>query len=538
MSPKAGRKHVVASLAALALLLILPTAFATPPLHQRIDQHIQSKATTPVAPAASDAEFLRRLYLDLAGDVPTAAEARAFLADTSPDKRSRIIDQLLQDPRFPRRMADVFNIMLMERRGTTDKNAGPWVQYLLTSFEQNKPWDALVREILSPNPEDPVRRSTAYFYTKRLEAVGEQIVDRPSLARDIGRLFLGRDVQCAQCHNHLSVKEYKQAEFQGLFAFVSHTYVRTDLAFPALGENVVAKKLDYISVLTGDKGETGPRLLNQPEIDIPSFPKGEEYLRPPDRKANFKGAPKFSPLKALSEQLPTRGNRAFVINSVNRLWFVYMGRGLVHPLDLHHAKNPPSHPELLEELADEFVKMNFDTRALIKQLLLTNTYQRSSILPSASEDAPESYTVANLRRLSAEQLARAFMTATSSGKLGREALSDPLLKKFLTAFANPPAEPEIDYTTSVAAALFLSNDKLILERLTPGSSPLIDRLLPMTDAAAIPEELYLSILTRFPTDEERADVAAHLARRGSAREQALRELAWALLASTEFCINH
>src|SRR2546423_752834 len=157
-----------------ALVLAAPIVRAAPPRHERIDALIDAKTGGTVAPAASDAEFLRRVYLDVIGDIPAASEVRAFLADTSTDKRTKVIDRLLADPRYARRMQDVVNVMLMERRETKNKSAGEWMKFLRDSFAQNKPWDELVREILAPDGADANTRAAALFYTQRLDKVGEQ----------------------------------------------------------------------------------------------------------------------------------------------------------------------------------------------------------------------------------------------------------------------------------------------------------------------------------------------------------------------------
>jgi hypothetical protein len=177
------------------------------PLHARIDGLIADRAEQPGLPA-SDAEFLRRVYLDLAGRIPSAEEARAFLADEATDKRGKLIEALLGGPDYPRRMQEAFDVMLMERRPLHPElkdrtgHDGQWMRFLHSSFAANKPWDQLVREILHPDSEDEDRRGAAFFYTRRLEKWGQVPADFPGLVRDVGRLFLGVDLQCAECHDH------------------------------------------------------------------------------------------------------------------------------------------------------------------------------------------------------------------------------------------------------------------------------------------------------------------------------------------------
>lgn len=508
----------------------------------QIDRLIEAKAGGPVNPDADNSEFLRRVYLDFAGRIPTADEARAFLADASTDKRSKLIDRLLASDEYPKRMRELFNVILMERRGEDDE----WTKFLQAAFRQNKPWDQMAREILNPNAEDEATRGSAFFITKRLEKYGQNPTDYPGLVRDVGRMFLGMDVQCAQCHDHLFVDDYKQVYYQGLYGFLGTAFIRRDVQFPAVGEKPLSKKIDFMSVFEMEQMATGPRLPAGEEIAIPVFKKGEEYEIAPDRKKRTPGKPKFSPLAKLAEQLPRPENDAFNRNIANRLWWVMMGRGLVEPLDLHHSDNPPSHPELLKLLADEFANHKFDVKWLLRELALTRTYQRSSLLPAdAGAPAAESYRVAIERPLIAEQLFASMLVATGTrkslttddGKPDEGKLAE-LRERFKTALANAPKEPKLEFSPSVKAALFLSNDEVVLSWLEANDGNLVDRLLKMQDDQQAVDDLYLTVLTRSPTEEESKEALMYLAKNKDRRAIAFRNLAWALFTSTEFCINH
>ncbi|MBC8116939.1 MAG: DUF1549 domain-containing protein [Candidatus Saccharimonas sp.] len=522
-------------------------AIADEPLHARIDQLIEATVGTSVAPVSDDAEFLRRAFLDFAGRVPSVEEARTFLSDPTAEKRVVLIDRLLASAEFPRRMREAFHVQLMERAGEHEE----WSRFLEQSFAANKPWDQLVREILNPNADDEATRGAAYFLTKRLENYGQQPVDLPGLTRDVGRLFLGVDLQCAQCHDHLFIDDYKQVDFQGLHTFVSHTTIRQDVKFPAVTEKLVAKKTEFMSVFVKEAKVTGPRLPFGTEVDVPTFAKGEEFAVAPDTKTKTPGKPKFSPLAILAEQLPTASNTQFARNIVNRLWWQMLGRGLVHPLDLHHSKNPASHPAVLELLASEFVVHQFDIKWLLRELALTRTYQRGSLLPSGleREPLPDRYVVAIEKPLSTEQLLWSILQATgelrryqptaeSDGKLKPNAPLEDLKKRFVAAFANPPREPEGDFAPSVKAALFLSNDGKVLELLKPRDGNLAERLVQESDSAKLADLLYVAILSRTPSPDEAADVAKHLASHADDRAKTTGQLLWALIASTEFCVNH
>jgi Protein of unknown function (DUF1549)/Protein of unknown function (DUF1553) len=524
----------------LSILLVLNSSGeidAAEPLHVRIDRLIEAKAGGSVAAPAGNAEFARRVYLDFAGRIPTIEETREFLADKSPDKRGKLTGRLVNGAEYPRRMEELFNVILMERRGDNPE----WRSFLRQSFEANKPWDRLVAEILNPNADDKTTRGSAFFITRRLTKVGQQPTDYPGLTRDIGRLFLGMDLQCCQCHDHVHVADYKQPMFQGLFAFVQNGYIRRDVKFPAVGEKPLTKKLDFMSVFIKEPKMIGPKVPGDGEILIPVFKRGNEYKQKPDRRKRTPGVLKFSPLKKLAERLPRADNRQFARNIVNRLWFALMGRGLVHPLDLHHSGNPPSHPKLLDLLAGDFVAHKFDIRYLLRELALTKTYQRSGLLPADGARVPEqSYRVFNERALSAEQILRSALVALGSGRAKPQAVDGrfrKLEKAFVAAFANAPKNPEETFSPSVKSALFLRNSTVVLSLLKPQPGNLVDRLSRESKTARLADELYLAVLSRRPTAEETQFVTTHLA--GSKdRAKAVGQLAWALLASTEFCLNH
>ena len=539
--------RILAIISASLVLMLSAIVSADEPLHVRIDTLIEAAAGGTVAPVADDAEFLRRVFLDLAGRIPSSEEARAFLNDSAADKRAVLIDRLLASPEYSRRMRDAWNVQFMERAGEHEE----WLRFLEESFAANKPWDKLVREILNPNPDDESSRGAAFFLTKRLENYGQQPVDLPGLTRDVGRLFLGVDLQCAQCHDHLTVDDYKQIDFQGLHTFLSHATIRTDLKFPAVGEKVVDKKTEFMSVFVKQPHTTGPRLPFGTEVEVPTFAKGEEFAVAPDRKVNFPGKPKFSPLAILSEQLPTSTNSLFVRNAVNRLWCQLMGRGLVHPLDLHHSANPATHPAVLDLLATEFTQHQFDIKWLLRELALTRTYQRSSRLPTGSDREPpiDKYMVAIEKPLSTEQMLMSLLQATGEasrltatiqvdGKAKPNPAYEDLRKRFVAAFANPPRDPEVEFAPSVKAALFLSNDAKVLELLKPREGNLAEQLSKETDARKLAESLFLAVLTRSPTADEAEAVTQFVAARKQQPGQGIELAIWALLSSTEFCMNH
>ncbi len=233
------------------------TVRADETLHAAIDRLILAKAPdggNTVATAAGDDEFLRRITLDLTGMIPTATQTRVFLDDSDPDKRAKLIDRLLASPEYARHMQRVFDVVLMRRLGGSNVPAAQWTTFLRTSFAENKPWDQLTREIVSNDGADAKNRGPAKFFLDRNGDVN-------GLTRDIGRIFLGANLECAQCHDHPEVDDWKQEHYYGISAFLVRSFVFTD---PKKKVKVFAEKAEgevkFESVFeVRDKTSKGPK---------------------------------------------------------------------------------------------------------------------------------------------------------------------------------------------------------------------------------------------------------------------------------------
>jgi hypothetical protein len=521
---------------------------AEAPLHQRIDQLIAGGSPNfakLVATQATDAEFLRRITLDLTGSIPTAAQARAFLAGAPANKRQQLIDRLLASPEYARHMQQVFDVLLMERLPDKYVPRGQWQEFLRASFAANKPWDQLVREMLSADGADPKQRPAAKFYLDRN-------AEPHTLTKDISRLFLGMNLQCAQCHDHPLVNSYKQAHYYGIYAFLNRSSVFRDKK----GLTALAEKADgevtFQSVFDPTKltKHTGPRLPDAAPLKEPKLEKGKEYAIPPS--PGVRPVPRYSRRALLAGQITAKDNVRFRRNIANRLWALMMGRGLIHPVDLDHAENPPSHPKLLTILAEELAAKKYDIKYFLRELALSQTYQRSSELPRGVKEVPaESFAVAMLKPLSPEQLAWSLMQATGLTDVQRQALGKRLSEQslyaslagnvapFVAKFGGRPGQPEKgSFQTTLDQTLFLTNGALLRTWLAPRKGNLTDRLASLATTDAVAEELYLSVMTREPSAEERKDIADYLKDRTRDRGAALQEIAWALVASAEFRFNH
>ncbi|HEX4610388.1 MAG TPA: DUF1549 and DUF1553 domain-containing protein [Urbifossiella sp.] len=534
--------------AVLLSLVFSPVARADEPFRTRIDHLIAAGHPgyeKDAAPRADDGEFLRRVTIDLTGTIPTAEEARAFLADPAADKREKLIDRLLAGSGYARRMAQAFDVILMERRRDNRVPRAAWEVYLREAFAANRPYDEFAREILSADGADAKTRPAAKFFLDR-------DLEPNLITRDLGRVFLGRNLGCAQCHDHPTISDYKQADYYGIQAFVNRTFLFPNANAPTA---VIAEKADGDVTFTNvfDKAKkssgTGPRLPGLKGLEEPTLEKGKEYTVAPGK--DVKPVPAYSRRAKLAAAVTAPENPFFARTAVNRLWALMLGRGLIDPVDQDHAANPPSHPELLDLLAREFVTHGHDVKWLLREIALSQTYQRSSEVPAALADAPPAkYLVAPLKPLSAEQLAYAVAEATGQAGVDRAALGakatdaaldaklTPLVTTFRGVYGGSAGEADEGAVPTLSQTLFLKNGPAVRGLTQPRAGNLADRLAKLPPDQ-VPDELFLSILTRRPTADERAAVIATLARAEAAtRPAACGELVWALVASAEFRFNH
>ena len=341
------------------------------PLYQRIDEAIAKAHLGNLANIASDNEFLRRVYINLVGRSPNVEELKLFIDSSDPNKRALAIDKLLGSEEFDKYFASVLDVMFMERRSGKRVTQSEWQSFLHKSMQQKWSFDQIVQAILTADGTGESRGAAKFLL--------ERNVEPNALARDVGRIFLGRDLQCAQCHDHPTIVDYEQSEYYGIFAFVNRSYLfeedtKEKKAF--VGEKAEGDT-QFSSVFSpDDSSHTAPRLLGELTLEAePRFEGEQAYVIAPSKKGA--GVPKFSRRAQLARLITHPANHNFSKNVVNRLWKHLLGYGLVDPVDFHHGDNLPSHPALLEMLAEEFVNSDFDFRQLLRQIALSKTYQLS-----------------------------------------------------------------------------------------------------------------------------------------------------------------
>jgi hypothetical protein len=470
-------------------------------IDQRLLHHWASLGVRP-APRSDDGEFLRRAYLDLAGRIPPIYEARDFLEDPAPDKRARLIERLLATPVYRMHFAAVWRAVLLpannDFRGNFLQNAFEgWLQQRLG---ENAGYDRLVTEMLAG--QNGMRGSPS------ADAFAQAQENQPDRwAANTSRLFLGLNLECAQCHNH-PFDTWTRQQFWEYAAFFGTA--------PAADE-----KSRAIAIPNTDKKAS------------PRFPDGSapQWSARDDRRGK------------LAAWMTTADNPFFARAAVNHVWAYFFGYGLVEPDTGREEPASLQHPELLDELAGQFVAHGYDLKYLIQAVTNSQTYQRSS--SGGDPSPPRLFARMTLRGLSAEQLYDSLLEATGTEEppaSGRPAFGSAVNSRralFVTKFANLSRRTET--TTSALQALHLMNGPLITEVTNPERNVVLQTVA----TAAVPtsrrvEELYLTTLSRKPRPEELTRMVGYVERGGATGDhrQALADIFWALLNSSEFLINH
>ncbi len=508
------------------------------PENNFIDRHIfATLRTLRMNPSAlcADEVFVRRAHLDLLGVIPTADEARAFVADRAPDKRAKLVEALLKRPEF----ADFWalkwaDLLKIEERQLDQKGMAAFHGWIRRSMADNKPLDQFARELVSARGSTYTNAPANWYRANRTPVLR---------AENTAQLFLGARLNCAQCHNH-PFERWTQDDYHNwtaLFSRVSYRILENKRA----DENDKNEfKGDQIVFLTNRLEWINPRLGKPATARLLGGAKIRDLNLPAERDE----------LDALADWLTSRDNPWFAKMQANRIWFHLLGRGLVDPVDDFRASNPPSHPELLDQLAREFVEHRFDLRHLIRVIMASRTYQLATE-PNATNGEDEANCARNiLRRLTAEQLldSQSLVTAaplrlkdqpegTRITQLveGRKHYK-PLKTsedKFVAAFGKPPrlvcSESERSNETTMSQAFQLLSGPLLNDLLTRPDNRLGRLLAGGLSERALLTELYWATLSRAPTESELKPLAARL-KSAADRRAALEDIQWALFNAKEF----
>jgi hypothetical protein len=493
-----------------------------PPENNDVDRLLFAKLRQMrIVPAevCGDAQFLRRVTLDVTGALPTTAESRAFLNDPSPNKRERAIDRLLDSPGFADFWALKWSDVLRASRKTMQvKGAQGLHEWLRAQLASNMPFDRIVRELLTATGSSAVVPA-ANFYRVTRDASGQ--------AEAVAQLFCGVRLQCAKCHNH-PFERWTQDDYAGMAAFFARVRTRPDSNFVPPAKNAVPeaelvyleRSGEFINSRTGQPA--APRPLGGPALSADA-----------DRRL------------ALADWLTNPKNPFFARSVANRVWFQLFGRGIVDPVDDFRDSNPPAHPELLEFLARDFAGHQYDLRRLLRLVLNSRAYQLSEGDSTLKGDE-KYFARARPRLMSAEQLLDAVCDVTgvqehyAGWPVGIRAIQLPdgdAEHPFLKAFGQParelPCECERDGESNLAQALQLVSGPMIHDKLREPKNRIGILLAKATGEKEMLEELYLAALGRLPRAAEIEAAHEHLAKSGDAR-RGLEDLCWALLNSPEF----
>lgn len=485
-----------------------------------IDRLINDKLVRlgiPPSEPIDDATFLRRVCLDTIGTLPTADEARRFLQDQSPDKRTRLVDQLLDRPEY----ADYWtmkwaDLLRADKIKITAQGTVGMTRWLHVQFEANRPFDEMARAILTA--QGPVQSESPAGFFKAL--------DQPEVAaRSFSQLFLGVRIECAQCHHHPS-ERWTQSDYAGLVGFFTGTTVKR---LPNGTEAIVSRAgSDFKHPRTGELVPTRALAAD---------------------KANFDD--RLDRRQVLVDWMTSPDNPFFAKAIANRLWAHYLGRGLVEPIDDIRATNPATNEPLMDALVAHLKEVKFDLKSFTKTLVNSQTYQLSSITNEGNVDDTQHFSHARPKAMPAEVLLDAVSQVTAvpekfngwpQGFRSIQVWDNRIPSYFFRIFGRPVrasvCECERSNEPSISQALHLLNSPEINEKITHKLGSARTLAQSTFSDEQIVDEIYLSALSRFPTADEKALLREAFATAGADRRAAVEDVLWSVMNTKEFLYNH
>ncbi len=493
-----------------------------------VDEAVLNKLTLlgiPPSQIADDATFIRRAYIDITGQIPTVEEVSQFLADSDPAKRDKLIDRLVDSPGYADLFANKWNMVLRNKRRVGDDVEGTYAFYrwIWNSLYENKPYDQFTREILTAAGD--MEHNPPVVWYREVSKDNEQV-------EDTAQLFLGLRIQCARCHHH-PFERWSQNDYYGLSAFFSR---------------VGNKKLANDASAARDR-----RIFHNEGVASAKNPRNGEQLKPTGLGvAPFDIPADRDPRHYLVDWMAAPENPFFAKALVNRYWKHFFDRGIVEPEDDMRETNPPSNPELLDKLAQQFIEHNFDLKWLVRTICKSNTYQLSAIPNDYNLKDKQNFSRYYPRRLKAEVLYDALhqVTETTQGYNGVPAgtsalqLPDPSVGTyFLKVFGQPQAETacecERSQEANLAQSLHLLNSSEVQGKISnaSGRAALLAKDTEKTDEQKI-QQLYLAVYARAPQDDELQIALAHIQKHEKEKQIAYEDIIWALVNTKEFLFSH
>jgi len=479
----------------------------------------------PPSDLCSDEDFVRRAYLDVCGVLPTGAEVKAFLADKSELKRSRLIDTLLERPEYTDFWTLKWSDILRSNRKTIQvKGIHVFQQWLRGHLNRNTGLDEVVRELLTANGSTFTNPPANYYRVAS---------DPTNLAETTVQLFFGIRMQCAKCHNH-PFERWTQDDYYSMAAFFARVKQKKD----PLQSGPLPKDVGAVVIFDSRSGEvTQPRTLKQM---APKFMGGNVAVVAPGQDRR----------QALAEWVTAPSNPFFAKSMANRIWYHLMGRGIVDPVDDFRDSNPSANDELLDALAKDFAASKFDLKHLVRVIMNSRTYQLSALGNELNKDDSKYFSHAVTKLLSAEQLLDAICTATEvaekfagmpAGTRATQLPDGEVNHPFLKIFGQPArelaCECERESDSNLAQALQLINGPTVNEKLRSATNRIGRLLTSKQPDMEILTELYLSTVSRPPSTADVKVSLDHLAR-ATDKRKAWEDIHWALINSKEFLFRH
>lgn len=480
-------------------------------LAQDIDQHIQEHLKSkgiPLGDQADDAEFLRRIYLDLHGVIPTFEQTSRFLKNENPNRRSKLIEELLADRRYGEYLGDIWQAHLISPLADDRRQRARIFRTWLADQFNSKSWDRIATDLLTATGKIEENPAVIYLIEGRNLRTVQDLADLTS------RYFLGIRLSCAQCHDHPFVA-WKQREFWGMAAFFSQ--IQTP------GKSKVVYQVgvkDYLNVsLDSLKDGAADGFMSCP----PTFLGGESI------KAGFP----MTNRAALAQWMTSGKNPFFAHAMVNRTWWRLFGRGMVQPMDDMHSGNLPSHPSLLDLLARQFVDSGFDHKFITRAMVMSQAYQRKSKMEYKDENQAVFFGRMPPKVLSAGQLYDSLITIL--GEPNRKGgMQGDTRAEFIQFFSDDGDPNPTSYRRGIPHLLRLMNSDQFARNIKDLASSLASSRHSPDEVST---EMFLKILSRYPSDGEQKIFRDSVLNPDLMQAPAL-DLAWALLMTAEFSLNH
>jgi hypothetical protein len=516
-----------------------PGPLPAPTVDELVAQSWRAAGVTP-APAASDLEFLRRVTLDLDGRIPTLAEAKAFIAEGTRDRRTRLVDRLLRSPEFAEHWADIYAELLFgsEPKAARFERKYDPASWLVRAFDENRPWNRVAGELLTASGD--VRDNGAVaFIASRLRGGGGP----EAIAGSVARIFLGLQIQCAQCHDHPYDPRWKQEDFYGLVAYFSRTRSKQEPVPPGMGMGPDMNGTET-SMLRPSK--------NKPDKTVLLFdaPKGEAKMHRPHSEVDVTVKPRFLGYEVTARPEESRrqtvarailGSDLFAKAMVARTWAQLFGHGMPEPWDDLGGEQDDRHPATLRLLAADFAASGYDVKRLVRTMVLSEPYGRASVRGGADDDASlRTFARSGVRPLAPEPLFRSLVVATGADAIARPGSRRlaQAFKEYRFTFGDDEMAEADRFDGSVPQSLLLFNGELTNAGSRADRGGVLTQILDASaDPAARLEDMFLAVYTRPPRDDERRRLLGYLQEQKNARP-AYEDVFFALLTSTEAITNH